>query len=141
MAFLLDTCLLSEFFKKQPDSRVSDWFAEQLPDTLFLSVLTIGELRKGLLRLPQSRKKTEIAKWINDVKVFYGRRILNFGLTTTEIWARIRAQSESVGKPLSMIDSLIAASAVEHQLTVATRNVRDFERCGVETFNPWSSNE
>lgn len=137
MGFLLDTCLVSEFFRKRPDENASQWFKVQIPEALYVSVFTIGELRKGLLRLPGSRKRDAVAAWIENAKIRYDRRILHFGLNTVEIWAGMRARAEAAGGPLSMIDSLIAASASEHGLTVATRNVKDFERCGVPTFNPW----
>ena len=137
MAFLLDTCLISEFFKKNSEIEVTEWFRRQIPETLFLSVLTIGELRKGLLRLPPSRKRDLISVWIDEAKIRYDRRILNIDVNTSEVWARLRAQTESIGTPMSMIDSLIAATAVNHGLTVATRNIKDFERCGVATINPW----
>lgn len=139
MGFLLDTCLVSEFFKKQPDANVIQWFGSQRPETLFLSVLTIGELRKGLLKLPPSQKTELVGLWLEEAKTIYGGRILKFDLSTAETLAKIRAMSEADGKPISMIDSLIAATAVENNLTIATRNVRDFEFAGVRIFNPWVS--
>jgi predicted nucleic acid-binding protein len=137
MNYLLDTCVLSEFLKKQPDQNVTSWVAAQFEQSLYLSVLTIGEIQKGIARLPDSRRKTALADWLNGVIERYGFRILPIGIETAIVWGDLKAALENRGVLLPAIDSLIAATAIKHDLTIVSRNVTDFSPAGVDVLNIW----
>lgn len=138
MKYLLDTCLISELVKKEPNPGVVNWLDEQDEQTLFLSVLNLGELQKGISKLPEGRKKDELQAWIGlDLVERFAGRILDIDLDTALCWGRIQGEAERTGEKLPVMDSLIAATAAAHGLVVVTRNVRDMERCGVRVCNPW----
>jgi toxin FitB len=137
MNFLLDTCVLSEFLKKQPNKDVIDWVSEQFEESLYLSVLTIGEIKKGISRLPDSKRKAELVLWLEGVARRYEGRMLPVSLGTANIWGELKADMEKRGRMLPVIDSLIAATALEHDLTIVTRNVEDFAPAGVNILNLW----
>ncbi|MBX3290240.1 MAG: type II toxin-antitoxin system VapC family toxin [Acidobacteria bacterium] len=141
MAYLLDTCAISEFFKPEPNRGVIEWLDAQIPESLFLSVLTIGEIRKGISKLPPSKKRDSVTLWLDEMKARYHGRILGFDLRAAEIWGSMRAKAETNGSTLSMIDSLIAATAVENGLVIVTRNEKDFAAADVRIFNPWEPKE
>jgi predicted nucleic acid-binding protein len=136
--YLLDTCLISELVKKEPNPAVVRWLDEQDEQALFLSVLTLGELQKGISKLPDGTKKNELQAWVvlDLVERFTGR-ILDVDLETSLHWGRLQGEAEQAGLMLPVMDSLIAATAAAHGLSVVTRNVRDIERCGVKVCNPW----
>ena len=138
MKYLLDTCLISELVKKEPNSAVVNWLDEQDEQTLFLSVLNLGELQKGISKLPDGTKKDELQAWVvlDLVERFTGR-ILDIDLETALCWGSLQGEAEQAGEKLPVMDSLIAATAAAHGLIVVTRNVRDMERCGVRVCNPW----
>ena len=138
MKYLLDTCLISELVKKKPSPSVVRWLDEQDEQTLFLSVLNLGELQKGISKLTASAKKDELQDWVvlDLVERFTGR-ILEIDLETSLCWGRLQGEAEQFGQKLPVMDSLIAATALSHGLIVVTRNVRDIERCGVRVCNPW----
>jgi len=136
--YLLDTCLISELVKKEPNPGVVNWLDEQDEQTLFLSVLNLGELQKGISKLPDGTKKDELQAWIGlDLVERFTGRILDIDLETALCWGRIQGEAEQAGLKLPVMDSLIAATAAAHGLIVLTRNVRDMERCGVRVCNPW----
>lgn len=137
MSYLLDTCLLSEFMKKRPDDGVLTWFAAQDEESLHISVLAIGELRKGITKLVASTRKAELDGWLNGLIERYDRRILPFEISTANLWGDLKGYLEKQGKVLSVIDSLMAATALEHDLTIVTRNEDDFTPTGVKVLNPW----
>lgn len=138
MKYLLDTCLISELVKKEPNPGVVNWLDEQDEQTLFLSVLNLGELQKGISKLPEGRKKDELQAWIGlDLVERFAGRILDIDLDTALCCGRIQGEAERTGEKLPVMDSLIAATAAAHGLVVVTRNVRDMERCGVRVCNPW----
>jgi hypothetical protein len=136
--YLLDTCLISELVKKEPNPAVVSWLDEQDEQKLFLSVLNLGELQKGISKLPDGTKKKELQAWvaIDLVERFTGR-ILEIDLETALFWGMLQGEAEQTGETLPVMDSLIAATAAAHGLTVATRNVRDIEKCKVRVCNPW----
>ncbi len=141
MKFLLDTCLISELVKREPNPGVVNWLDGQDEQTLFLSVLNLGELQKGISKLPDGTKKDELQSWIGlDLVERFTGRILDIDLETALCWGRIQGEAEQTGLKLPVMDSLIAATAAAHGLVVVTRNVRDMERCGVRVCNPWESN-
>lgn len=138
MKYLLDTCLISELVKREPNPGVVNWLDEQDEQTLFLSVLNLGELQKGISKLPNGTKKDELQSWIAlDLVERFTGRILDIDLETALCWGRIQGEAEQAGLNLPVMDSLIAATAAAHGLVVVTRNVRDMERCGVKVCNPW----
>ena len=136
--FLLDTNIPSEVIRSQPDARVMDWVESQDDASLYLSAVTSGELRKGLCLLPVSKRRFRLQSWLDDELVpDFEERVLPVTLSIADRWGALSAQRQLSGRPLSMSDGLIAATAIEHGLAVVTRNVKDFERLGVTVINPW----
>jgi predicted nucleic acid-binding protein len=137
--YLLDTCVLSEMVKPIPHPAVVEWLTATPSDTLFISVITIGELRKGVAKLPESNKKVRLTHWLGTLMEEYGDRIFPIDLTVSEQWGVMQAASEKAGTPVAVLDGLIAATALAHQLIVVTRNRRDFLPSKVLLFDPWTS--
>lgn len=139
MKYLLDTCLISELVKKEPNPAVVNWLDAQEEPNLFLSVLTLGELQKGIEKLPAGAKKDELRAWAgHDLVARFAGRIVTVDLETALSWGKLQGESEAQGETLPVMDSLIAATAKAHGLIVVTRNVKDMERCQVRLCNPWS---
>ncbi len=138
MNFLLDTNVASEPARPRPDAIVTAWLAAQDLNTLFLSVVTLGELRKGITVMPASIRKSELERWLRGelLHVFEGR-VLPLTPAVAERWGVLEGQRQLAGRPLSVPDAQIAATALEHGLTLVTRNVRDFAGLGAEVLNPW----
>ena len=138
MNYLLDTCLISELAKSKPDEKVVDWVLGENETGFYISVLTFGELHKGIEKLPKSKKKEELRSWIEDeLKNRFQNRIIGIDMRVSILWGKIQCITEKKGKPMPAIDSLIAATALAHDLTVVTRNVSDMEQSGVRLLNPW----
>lgn len=138
MSYLIDTCCISELVKKKPNPNVVKWFTDQDELTMYLSVITFGELRKGIEKLPDSKKKKELNRWVKeDLNQRFKNRVLNITIEEVNKWGEILAASEKSGRPLPAIDSLVAATALVHDLSVVTRNTQDLEGSGVEVINPW----
>lgn len=138
MSYLLDTSVLSELVKKNPRRQVVNWVDEQEESTLFLSVLTVGELEKGIAKLPASARRTNLISWVRrELAGRFGGRLLPIDVRVAERWGTMAGESEKRGKPLPAIDSLLAATALVHDLQIVTRNVADFEPCGVVCVNLW----
>jgi len=140
MKWLLDTCVLSEFSKPTPEPAVVDWLRKQADADLAISVLTIGEIEKGIYRLPESAKKNRLLVWLeSEVLGRFEDRIMAIDLAVVKQWARFQAETEKKGRSLAAIDGLLAATAQAHQMTLVTRNNPDMEATGVSLFNPWIS--
>ena len=137
MNHLLDTCLISEFKKKQPEPKVVAWLDVQLEETLFLSTVTIGEIQKGISRLPVSKRQTELARWLEDLVYRYDDRILPLDTAVMRQWGQLTGALEKQGRALPLLDSLIAATALTHGLILVTRNEDDFAGTNVSLLNPW----
>ena len=137
MNYLLDTCLLSEFMKRNEDRGVVAWFEAQDDETLYISVLAIGEIRTGIAKLGTTKRSAELRSWLDSVVVRFDRRILPFDVATANRWGDLKADLETKGQPIPVIDSLMAATALEHDLTIVTRNEADFSATGVTVTNPW----
>ncbi|MCK5330926.1 MAG: type II toxin-antitoxin system VapC family toxin [Candidatus Marinimicrobia bacterium] len=138
MNYLLDTCVISELIKKNPDPNVLRWITEVEETSLYLSVLTFGEIHKGIEKLPQSKKKAQLHKWVNsNLRERFKNRIINFDLVVATKWGEIQGQAELAGKPMSLIDGLISATGIAYDLIVVTRNTKDMEQSGVSLVNPW----
>ncbi|WGM32309.1 type II toxin-antitoxin system VapC family toxin [Brevundimonas sp. NIBR11] len=136
--FLLDTNAISEPKRARPDPGVVAWLGEQLLSDLHLSVITVGELRRGIVRLEPSRRRDDLDFWLEDMILRYDERILPVDLDVTERWASIAEAQRAAGRVSEMTDELIAATAHVHGLTVVTRNVRHFENTGCRVLSPWS---
>jgi predicted nucleic acid-binding protein len=140
MNYLLDTCLISELAKPEPHKKVVDWVLSENETGFYLSVITFGELHKGVEKLPASKKKDELRIWIeHELKNRFQNRIIGIDMYVSVIWGKILCVAEKKGKPMPAIDSLIAATGIAHGLTVVTRNVMDMEQSGVRLLNPWSN--
>ncbi len=137
MNYLLDTCLLSEFLKKRSDPRILEWFDAQDDESLYISVLAIGEIQKGISKTETSNRKSELEQWLDSIVERYDRRILPFTISTANLWGKMKGKLEKQGKILPVIDSLMAATALEHDLTIVTRNEEDFTPAGVKVLNLW----
>jgi len=136
--FLLDTCVISELVKKKPAQSVVTWLDGIDESNLFLSVLTFGELQKGISKLAGGERKDELQAWVeNDLVARFEGRILDLALETALDWGRMQGVAEQSGAKLPVMDSLIAATAANHSLVVVTRNTQDIARCNVKVFNPW----
>lgn len=139
MSWLLDTCALSEYAKKAPASKVIDWLDEQDEASLFISVITLGEIEKGILKLRASdlHRSQKLTAWLGKVEQRFAERILPLDAAALHVWAQIAAQSELTGQPLPIMDGLLMATAQCHGLTVVTRNIQDFAPYP-QVFNPWA---
>jgi len=137
--YLIDTNIISELTKPSPAPQVED-FLRQSTDHVFVSVFSIGEIRKGIASLPTSKRRVELEDWLNnEILPWFGDRILPVTLAIAEQLGMLAAQSKARGRPRSIIDAVLAATAFKHDLILVTRNVRDYEDLGVTIFNPWES--
>ncbi len=138
MNYLLDTCVLSEFIRRQPDQRVIDWLDSIDEENCYISVITLGEIQRGIERLADSRRKTELLVWMNNgLRERFSDRLVSIDGPTMLMWGSLTARLESTGQPMGVMGSLIAASALQNNLILATRNSTDFLSCGVQLINPW----
>jgi toxin FitB len=134
--WLLDTNVLSESVRRTPDEHVMRWLDGLEPEQMHVSVLTLGELRKGVLRAADARRRQRLAAWIdNTLPGWFGPRVLDIDLPVAARWAELPA---STGRPLPAIDSLLAATAMKYGLALATRNTRDFDIAGLHVYSPWA---
>ncbi|OFZ96573.1 MAG: recombinase [Betaproteobacteria bacterium RIFCSPLOWO2_02_67_12] len=138
MRYLVDTSVISELVKRSPDENVMEWMKRAEEMSLYLSVLTIGELEKGIAKLPASSRRSKLETWVrSDLADRFRERLLAIDGTVAAAWGKLAGEAESRGEPLPVIDGLIAATGLAHHLVIATRNIGDFERCGASCFNPW----
>lgn len=135
MSYLIDTNVLSELRRRDPDVNVVRWLESRPATTLYLSVLTLGELRKGIELLPEGARKRRLLDWLEvDLPGFFTGRLLPIDAQVADRWGHLVAQA---GRPLPAIDSLLAATALTHGLTLVTRNRRDFQHPGLVVIDPW----
>ena len=141
MNYFLDTCVISELVKTKPNLRVAEWIRSQDEESLFLSVITIGEIQKGISKLPDGRKKKQqLQNWLNnELQERFKDRILGITIGTARVWGQVLGACEKKGVTLPAIDSLIASQGIFHKMTVVTRNISDMEPCGVQLFDPWGT--
>ena len=137
MKYLLDTCFVSELTKPQPDNGVIGWLQTVNAEDLYLSVISIGEIKKGIHKLPISKKKQILLLWAETLLAEYQDRILELDLAVMENWGVMIANAEKNGQPVASLNSLIAATAYTHHLTLITRNESDFVACNIALINPW----
>jgi predicted nucleic acid-binding protein len=134
--FLIDTNVVSELMKPRPSSRVVDWIDAHEEQLFHLSVLTLGEIRRGIVQLPPSRRRTDLAAWLSgDLLTRFAGRILQIDQEVADRWGHLAGAK---GATIPVIDGLLAATALQHNLTLVTRNTKDMTRTGVGLFNPWS---
>jgi len=134
MAYLLDTCIISELRRPRCNRGVADWMANIDPAEAFLSVITLGEIRRGieLLRSRDPRSSAALERWLLGLESHYAARILPITEAVADLWGRL-----SLNQPLPVSDGLIAATALERKLVLVTRNVADFQRSGVSILDPF----
>ena len=139
MNYLLDTCIISELIKTRPYTKVVKWVQSIDESSTFISVLTIGEIYKGISKLGASRKKRTLQEWIDkELYPRFDNRIIPISIEIAEIWGEIQGKAEQRGESMPAIDSLIAATAIAYDLTVVSRNASDMEKSGVSVHNPWN---
>ncbi len=139
MNYILDTNVISELVAARPDSKVVRWIEKIDPDKVFLSVIAIGELKKGIDKLPDSKRKELLDAWLReDLLVRFQDHILPIDIDTMLLWGAMNARLEATGRPISAIDALLAATAEQHQFTLVTRNTSHFENTGILLHNPWN---
>jgi len=138
MNYLLDTNVISELISKKPNTKVLEWLDHLDPNTIFLSVITIGEIRKGIQKLPPSKRKDAVTQWLEgDLLLRFQERILEITADVMLIWGELTGRLENEGRPITAMDSLIAAIALQGNYCLVTRNEQDFEHTGVKIINPW----
>jgi tRNA(fMet)-specific endonuclease VapC len=138
MTFLLDTCVISELVAKQPNLHVVQWVDSIDEDRLFLSAITIGEIKRGIEKLDDSTRKSALAEWLEgDLLIRFTDRILPIDIPVMLVWGQLTADLEKRGRPMPAIDSLIAATCLHGRLDLITRNDSDFAHSRVTVVNPW----
>ena len=139
MRVLLDTCVLSEIIRPQGSQKVKQLVSLYQREAVYLNVVTIGELARGIALLDPGKKREHFASALLRIESDYAERILSIDLDTGRIWGEIDAARKIAGRPLPIADGLIAATALRHGLHVVTRNVKDFSGTGVLITNPWEN--
>ena len=138
LSYLLDTCVVSEFVKPKPDKNVLSWLNSMDAERIYLSVVTLGEVQQGISNLPRSNRRAELEEWLNEqLTAQFAGRILALDAATFITWGQLIASLKQQGRTMSVMDSLIAATAVHHRMTLVTRNVSDFQHVELSVFNPW----
>jgi len=138
--FLLDTNCISELVRSRPEPRVVDWLRAADESLLYLSVLTLGEIRRGAAFLPQSKRRTQLEIWLeSDLQVRFSGRILGVDEPIADRWGWLTAEAKRRGRSLAAIDGLLAATALHHNLTMVSRDVSDFAGAQVAVLNPWEA--
>ncbi len=137
MSYLLDTNVISELVRPKPAKIVLTWFENIPSEALHISVLTLGEIRKGIERMPDGARREKLRLWLeHELADWFGNRVLPVDIAVADRWGRLIAQ---MGRPVPSIDSLLAATALHHELRLVTRNQKDFDYPGLEVINPWDS--
>lgn len=139
MKILLDTNVLSEVTRPAPDARVLQWLDGLDEDRSFISVISIAEIRRGVALMDEGRKREALAEWLTrDLPQRFDQRVLPVDEPVALAWGDLLGLAKRRGRGLSSMDGLIAATAIAQDLTLATRNTRDFEGFGIELFDPWT---
>jgi predicted nucleic acid-binding protein len=139
VSYLLDTNVLSEFQRPRPDDNVLSWLEAVDEDGVYISVVSLGELRRGVALLAPGRRGTELDAWLREhLRPRFEGRILDITPSVAEAWGELMAQSKRIGVGLHVVDAFLAASAQVHSLNLVTRNIKDFEAFDLEITNPWA---
>jgi predicted nucleic acid-binding protein len=140
VSFLLDTNVVSEWVKPRPNPGVVAWLAGVDEDRVFMSVVTVAELRYGIERMPPGRRRTRLDAWLReDLPLRFEGRLLLIDDAVADTWGRVVARSETIGRPIGVTDAFIASTANVHGLALVTRNGSDFESIVGEIINPWTA--
>jgi len=138
MNYVLDTNVISELISKQPNKKVVEWLDRLDPNTIYLSVVTIGEIRKGIEKLPPSKRRDAVKEWLEaDLLLRFQGRILEITTEVMLIWGELTGRLENEGRLITAIDSLIVATALQGNYCLVTRYEHDFQYTGVSIINPW----
>jgi predicted nucleic acid-binding protein len=136
---MLDTNVVSEWTKPRPDPGVVSWLAQADEDRIFMSVITLAELRHGIERLPAGARRDRLDEWLTQqMPLRFEERLLPIDADTADLWGRVMARGQAAGRPPNAMDAFIAAAVLRHDMTLVTRNVSDFEALDVRLINPWS---
>lgn len=139
MSYLIDTNVVSEWTKPVPNTGVQSWLASVEPDEVYLSVITLAELRYGIERLARGRRRNALDIWVaGDLLLRFEGRILDIDLVIANEWGKLTAYGQAHGRPAGVMDACIAATATVHGMTVVTRDVAPFQEWAVRYFNPWA---
>lgn len=142
MTFLLDTTVVSEWVKSRPNRGVATWLAQVDEDRVFISVVTLAELRYGIERMPVGSRRKRLDQWLRDeLPLRFEGRVLSIDPIVADGWGKVVARSEAAGRPIGAMDALIAATAETHDMTLVTRNTSDFEASLRLIINPWAKDE
>lgn len=136
---LLDTCVLSEVARATPDARVLAWFEARDDDDLRISVLSVGEIQRGIELLERGARRRRVEAWLEGLVGTFADRVLPVDEAVARRWGVVGARAQRAGRPRPPMDALLAATALHHDLVLATRNVADFEGTGVKLFDPWTA--
>lgn len=138
MNYLLDTCVLSELLKRRPERSVTGWISSVPEINLFLSILTLGEIYKGIAKLYPGDKKEKLVEWVeHDLKTRFEGRIVNLNEEIVKTWGDITGEAERRGKKWPVLDSLLASTALANHMVFVTRNIHHVEELGVKVLDPW----
>ena len=138
MNYLLDTCVLVEFARSKPEPKVIRWMESMAHEKLYVSVISVGEIQRSIERLKDSERKDQLLSWVYHGLVERLKdQILPLDVVTLTLWGSLTAWKDGSGQPMGTLESLIAASALRYNLTIATRYVQDYFRSGAQTVNPW----
>jgi toxin FitB len=137
MRYLVDTCVLSELTKSAPSSNVVRWLSKADESTLCISALSLGELESGVRHLRASKRASALRAWLDDLRETYGERVVPVSADVAVEWGKVVGDARKKGIALPVVDALLGATALVHDLTVVTRNVRDIGRTGARIFDPW----
>ena len=136
--FLLDTNVISELVKAKPEPKVTNWIDSVDENLLYLSVLTLGEIRKGIALLRDAPRRVALEAWLNsDLALRFAERILSIDGAVADRWGQLAADAAEARTSLPVIDGLLAATALHQNMTLVTRNTKDIVVTGVPVFNPW----
>ena len=142
MSFLLDTNVISEWVKPEPDPQVVAWLRHAAEDRVFLSVASLAEIRRGVELMPAGKRRDRLASWLTeDLPVRFEGRILGVDGRIADAWGIVMARGQKAGVNVGTLDALFAATAEVHGLTLVTRNVKHFLKLGVRLLNPWQAGE
>lgn len=138
MKYLLDTCVISELIAKKPSKKVIDWIDNIEQESVYLSVVTVGEIRKGIEKLPESKRKVSLQQWLNDeLLIRFQDKMLVIDTHVMLAWGELTGRLDIEGNRMPAIDSLIAAIAIHNNCSLVTRNQDDFQNVGLSIINPW----
>lgn len=138
MKYLLDTCVLSEFIRPKPAVSLIQWLRNHDESLMGISVISLGEIQSGIVRMQESQRRNALQTWLDDELIpRFESRIVSVGQTDALVWGTLTGEGKAMGRPLPPTDALLAATAVTRELTMVTRNEKDFTRFPVKLVNPW----